>query len=457
MSQDAYDAIVIGSGPAGSAAASTLAEQGQRVAQIERGRLGGTCLNVGCDPTKTLIYTARLLHLAQRAGDWGVRARDVGADWESVLARVQRIITTLRGGTNEEARADLASKGIEVISGFAQFRSPHEVAVGQRVVSAPHICICTGGHAIAPPIPGLHEAGFVTHVEAVDLHPLPSRMAILGGATQGLEFAQLFARFGVAVTVLERDPSLLDKEDPELARLLCDQLRHEGVRLEAGTEVRRVERSGDIRRLILRQSQSDETLQVDQILITAGRAPNLEDLALDAAGVKTEHHGIVVDATLRTSVPHIWAAGDVADSLPFTHVAHAQGQLVGRNALAAMPQAFTTQAVPWVTFTDPELAHVGQTEEELRKQGISYQTRRLSFTNVERAVMNGETAGMVKLLIADDGHIVGGHILGAHAGELIAPVVLAMRHGLTADQIAATILPYPTLAEGVRWATAVQP
>ncbi len=452
MAEQAYDLLVIGAGAAGSSAVSDARKDGRRVALVERNILGGTCLNYGCDPTKTLLDTARLLYRARHSGEYGLRISQAQLDWPQVLARVQQVILHLRGGTNEQASAQLARQGIDVLQGEASFVTPHKLEVAGSSIEAERIIIATGCETVVPPIEGLHEAGFITNVQAVSLPTLPRRLAIIGGGAIGIEFAQLFSRFGVEVTVLERSPQLLDKEDRELADQLCELLSSkERIRLETGAELRRVQKDGACKRLTVRHhSGAEEELVVDEILLALGRHPELESLHPEAAGVKTGKKGIEVDATLRTNVPHIWAAGDVTGEYQFTHVAAEQGKLAARNAFARQAQPFDDRAIPWATFTDPALAHVGKTEEQLREAGTTYHVGRASFSQNERAIIEGETAGLVKLLVDAQGQILGGHILAAHGDDLLAPIVLAMHARIPVTELAATILPYPTLSEAVR-------
>jgi pyruvate/2-oxoglutarate dehydrogenase complex dihydrolipoamide dehydrogenase (E3) component len=448
-----YDLLVIGAGPAGSGAAWAAAEQGYRVALIERDKIGGTCLNYGCDPTKALLQTAHVLHGARHADRYGVCISGAEADWPEVQARVRELLDQMRGGSDEQARKNLAKKGIDVLKGEACFHSAHEIALGDQMIRAEQIIIASGSQAVVPDIMGLCDAGFITHKQAVNLPKLPRRLAIIGGGSIGIQFAQMFHRFGVQVTVLEPAPTFLAKEDRDLANMLCGLLCDEGIRIEIGVELFSVRRDGANKRLTFGcPGRSEEVLQVDEILLTVGYKPVLGPLNLAAAGVEVGEDGIEVDQTLRTSAPHIWAAGDVLGGYQFTHVAYDQGRMAAHNAFAAKPRSFDDRLIPWVIYTAPELAHAGRTEEQLREAGIAYQVGRKPMSEVERAVANRQTDGLVKLLVADDGAILGGHILGANAGELIATVVLAMRGGLTAETLATTMLPYLTMAEGVRWA-----
>ncbi|MFL5586075.1 MAG: dihydrolipoyl dehydrogenase family protein, partial [Ktedonobacteraceae bacterium] len=255
------------------------------------------------------------------------------------------------------------------------------------------------------------------------------------------------------VTVLERSSIILDKEDREVADTLCSLLEKEGLRLETSAELKRIQRDAQGKCLTIRCGErAEEQLVVDEILLAIGRQPSLASLHLEKAGVKTSKKGIEVDATLRTNVPHIWAAGDVTGGLQFTHVAYEQGKLAAHNAFAQEPQPFGDRVIPWVTFSDPALAHVGKTEEQLRQEKVEYRATRMYFKDVERAIAEGATTGLVKLLVDKQGRILGGHILAPRAGDLLAPIILAMHAGLSAETVASTIMPYPTMIEGVRWA-----
>lgn len=301
-----------------------------------------------------------------------------------------------------------------------------------------------------PQIDGLKEAGFITNVQAVALPTLPRRLAVIGGGTIGLEFAQMFHRFGVEVTVLERGSTFLDKEDREMAENLCDMLEKEGIRLENNTELKRVQSSGASKRLTLRCGErTEEELEVDEILMAIGRRPNLQSLHLEAAGVQANEKGSVVDKTLRTTVPHIWAAGDIASPYQFTHVATKQGELTAHNAFAQEPQPFDDSVISWVTFTSPALAHVGKTEEQLQENDIQYRVAHVSMGENERAIMMGETEGFIKLLVDSDGKILGGHILASNGDNLLAPIVLAMQANIPMTTLASTMQAYPTLAESI--------
>ena len=454
MTKNEFDLIVIGSGGAGSTAAGTAAGMGKRVALIERDKLGGTCLNYGCDPTKTLLHTASVLYHARHASALGLRIPQAEADWSAVQAHVRQVQETIRGGTPEQARAGIAAQGVDLFMGEAMFTSPHEVRVNGEILRGKRFIIATGTVALIPPdIEGLAETGYITNVEAVSLPELPKRLVVIGAGPIGLEFAQMFSRFGTQVVVLERGKQALPLEDRELAMALCSQLTTEGIRLEFGAEMRCGEINERGKHIHVHSKDGKkEDLAADQLLVAVGRRPALDALNLEAAGVQYTEEGITTDATLRTNVPHIWAAGDITSKYQFTHVASDQGELVAHNVFARKPKEFDDRVIPWVTFTDPELARVGLSEADLKKAKIKYRVGRAYFNKLDRAIANDQTFGSVKLLADADGKILGGHILGANAGELIAPVVYAMRFGLTVKKMAGAMLPYPTMSEAVRWA-----
>lgn len=450
---DSYECVVIGAGPGGQSAATAVAARGVSVALIERDKLGGTCHNYGCDPTKTLLHVAHMLHQMRHAERFGLRVAGAEADWPQVQAWVRQVLDQMQGGSEEDARADIEKQGIDLIIGEAAFTSPHDITVGERTIRAKHVILAPGTQAAVPPIEGLAETGYITNVEAVALDVLPRRLAIIGSGPIGVEFAQLFARFGVQVTVLERAPVLLETEDRELADELCGLLTDEGIRFETNVELRAVRREADGKLLTFTAGEKGEqTLIVDEIMVAAGRKPALDGLQLERAGVETTKKGISVDATLRTNVPHIWAIGDIASPFQFTHVAGAQGALAAQNAFTVQPMPFDSRVIPWGVYTSPELAHVGKTEEELRDEGTAYQVARIPFAQNDRAIATGSTSGHVKLLVGANGLLLGGHILSQNAGDLIAPVVLAMRQGLSLDALAETMLPYPTFAAAVKQA-----
>ena len=448
-----FDLIVIGAGAAGSTIAGEARALGASVALVERWKVGGTCLNAGCDPTKTLVRSAEVLHLARTAGDYGIAVEAARVDWPAVRRRVEHVIDTIRGGDGD---ANIRATGVDLRKGDARFVGPHEVEVGGDRLRGDRIVVATGARAHVPPIPGLVEAGFATNVEAVAFDALPRSLAILGAGVVATEFAQIFRRFGVEVTVLNRRDRILPREDADLATELEAVLRREGVRIEPSVRAERVERVNGIARIhVAGDGGAPFVVEAETILLATGRVPVVAGLDLDAAGIAHGPDGIVVDRTLRTSLPHVWAAGDVIKGArPFTHVADAQAKVVVHNALGGGPmREFDDRVVPWVVFTDPELARVGPTEAEARAAGLDVAVASYRFRGLDRAITATQTDGLVKLLAdRSSGRLVAGHLLGAHAGELLPEVALAVRLGLPASALSDTLHAYPTFAEGVFWA-----
>jgi len=454
-----YDLVVIGAGAAGSTAAGEAVGRGARVALVERWKVGGTCLNAGCDPTKTLVRSAEVLHLARTAGRFGIAVEGARADWPAVNRRVAGVIETIRGGDGDR---NVRASGIHLVKGDARFVSPHEIEVvvdggGVERLRAERVIVATGAAAWVPPITGLREAGFLTNVEAVALPALPRSLAIVGGGVVAVEFAQIFARFGVAVTVLAGRDRLLPREEADLTDVLRDVLEREGIRVETGIRVTGVESRDGLKCLTGERGERPEriTCNVESILLAAGRRPATAGLGLEAAGVEYGDTGILVDAELRTSAPHIWAVGDVvANGYAYTHVADYQARIAEHNALSGRPpRSADYRAVPWAVFTDPELARVGLTEAEARAAGRDVKTATVRVGDLARAIASDETDGLVKL-VADrvTGHLLGGHVLAARGGEMLGEVALALRLRLPAAAIAETIHAYPTFSEAVFWA-----
>jgi pyruvate/2-oxoglutarate dehydrogenase complex dihydrolipoamide dehydrogenase (E3) component len=445
------DLIVIGAGAAGSTAAAEARAQGASVAMIERWKVGGTCLNAGCDPTKALVRAARALHEARHASRFGILVENAAADWPAVIARVDRVIDTIRGGDGD---ANIRAMGIDLRKGHARFRAPGEIEVNGERLRGTAIIIATGARAAIPPIPGLCEAGYITNIEAVTLPTLPAALAIIGTGIIALEFAQIFARFGVQVTMLGRNQRLIPLEEPELATMLRAALEDEGVRIETGVTVEQVERVPCGKRLTARRDDKPLAVDVDEILVAAGRTPNADDLGLEVAGVMANAGGIVVDAHLRTTAPGVWAAGDCVAGAPrYTPVADRRARIAAANALGARPaRRADSAATPVAVFTDPELGRVGLTEDRARAAGFTVRAEMVPMRDLARAVISGETAGAVKL-VADDasGRLLGGRVLAAGGAELLGEIALAVRLGLDCGAIAGTLHAYPTLSEGVYW------
>jgi pyruvate/2-oxoglutarate dehydrogenase complex dihydrolipoamide dehydrogenase (E3) component len=446
-----WDLVVIGSGAAGSTVAVGIAGRGYRVALVERGAIGGTCLNVGCDPTKTLVRVAQVAHLARGAARFGLATGEVTVDWPAVRAHVGEVIDAIRGGDGEE---NLREHGVEVIREHGRFVDGATVVAGDHRLCADQLLIATGASAEVPPIAGLARTGYLTSDDIPALEALPASIAILGTGPIGVEYAQVLARLGVQVTLIGTRGHILNREEPVLRDALLEVLREEGIRWEPSLRVGRATTRRGAK--VLQGERDGEMVEIEAaaILVATGRAPNVDRLGLAEAGVQTAGHGVLVDSRLRTTNPAIYAAGDVTGIYPFTHVADYQARIVEHNLLDRdQPRQADYRVVPWVTYTDPELARVGLTEEEAKVGGFDVVTATVPFADLPRALTRGERAGMVRLVVdRARGTVLGGHVLGAGAGELIGEIAVAMEARLPVEAIARTIHPYPTMAEGLFWA-----
>lgn len=447
-----FDLIVIGAGAAGSSVASSAAERGFSVALIEEWKVGGTCLNTGCDPTKTLVRSAEVAHLARTSDRFGINVSDVRIDWPAIQRRVNTVIDTIRGGDGDQNLRDL---GITLIKEHGRFIDADHVVAGDETLTADRFLIATGAKNRIAEIEGLAEIGYVTNNDLLDLRQLPDSVVIIGGGIVGVEFAQILARLRVEVTLIGSRGTILPREDPELSEALLTVLRSEGVRWEPNTRITRAARRAAAKVVMGERADGEQVeIEADEILIATGRAPNIERLGLDDAGIALSGRGIVVDATMRTTNAQVYAVGDVTGIYPFTHVADYQARIAEHNLLEDGPPVKSDyRVVPWVTFCDPELARVGLTEDEARAGAYDVVTATVPFADLPRAMTMDERHGMVRLVVdRQDRKILGGHVLGAGAGELIGEIAVVMEQGLPVDAIAATIHPYPTMSEAVFWA-----
>ncbi|HEV2528296.1 MAG TPA: FAD-dependent oxidoreductase [Thermomicrobiales bacterium] len=460
-----FDVLVIGAGPAGSHMASSLNEAGYSVAQAEEWRVGGTCLNAGCDPTKTMLESAHLLHRARHAAELGLVIPQASVDWNALRSRVRAVQAMIRGGDPAQGDQNVRDEGITLFKATARFIDAHTVelsgdegAGAERItaerITADRIVIATGAEEVRPPIEGLDEANVLTNVEIVDIDALPRRLAIIGGGTISTEFGQMFQRLGVEVTIIGSDERMMPKEEPSLSDALESVLARDGVRFIGGMKVTRIEWRGSEQVLTGedRDGNNSEVALADMILLAAGRKPNV-DLGLDSAGVEYDDQaGIAVDAFARTNVPHIWAIGDCATSHRFTHVASFQASILAGNIRKEIagdgePKRVSGQVIPWVTFTEPELARVGMTEAEAMDAGLDIVTAQMPIAEQTRPLAANKQDGLVKLVVErGSGRILGGHVLSARAGEMLSEIVLAMQHDLPVSAISGTIHSYPTFS-----------
>lgn len=438
--------VVIGAGSAGLVASLIAATVKAKVTLVERDRMGGDCLNTGCVPSKALIRSARIADYARRAEEFGLAPVDVTVRFPEVMARVHAVIRAIEPHDSVER---FTSLGVDCVQGEARVISPWQVQVGDRVITTRNIVIASGGRPKIPAIPGLDSVSFLTSDTVWELQELPPRLLVLGAGPIGCELAQAFARLGSEVTLLTHAPRLLPREDEEISEMVATGLRNAGIRVITGVEPESFEstNSGSLCRV----SAGGEPVEFDQLLLAVGRTPNTEGMGLEQLGIGTNRAGhLQVDDHLRTAVPTIYAAGDVAGPYLFTHMASHQAWYAAVNALFGRFRKFRVDysVVPWATFTDPEVARVGLNEQEAASQGVAFDVTRYDISDLDRAIADGEASGMVKVLTRKGSdRILGATIVGYHAAELINEFVLAMKHGIGLNKILGTIHIYPTLSE----------
>lgn len=457
MAQYDFDYIVIGGGAAGLTAAGIAANAGVKTMMIERERLGGDCTWTGCVPSKALLHAAHLAHHAREASAFGIDA-EVTVDFSRVMAHVH----ALREEVYEDADAPeiFEGFGIEVVHGDARFVNDHTIEitaeasgdshhVEKRRVTGRMFIICSGGRAAPPPIDGLDSVDYLTNETLFEITEQPEQLAIVGSGPIGIEMGQAFNRLGTSVTIIDRAGRILGRDDPEHADVLRQRLEEEGVRFVFDMTVERVEASGD-GGLTLHLS-GGETLEADQLLIATGRKPNIETLNLDDAGIEYTEKGVSVNDKCRTSQSHIYAAGDCTGEYALTHMSEHMAKVATTNAVLKVPSTIDRDGVPWTTFSDPELAHLGASEKELEESGTDFVTYHFPYTKVDRGITEGKTIGSIKVFATKwRGKILGASVLGERAGELMQIFAVAMKAGTSLQSIADTIFAYPTYALGAR-------
>jgi pyruvate/2-oxoglutarate dehydrogenase complex dihydrolipoamide dehydrogenase (E3) component len=438
------DLCVIGAGSGGLSVAAAAAQLGASVVLIEKGKMGGDCLNYGCVPSKALIAAAKQAYLLGQGEKFGIAKRRAQVDYEKVHDHIHGVIAAIAPNDSVERFTGL---GVTVIEAAAEFRDARTVIAGDNEVKARRFVVATGSSAGIPPVDGLIDVPYLTNETIFDLTKLPSKLIILGGGPIGMELAQAHRRLGAQVTVLEMfEP--LGKDDPELTRFVLDKIKEEGVTIRSGVKVLEVSETdrGGIA-VTIEDGGRSETLNGTHILVAAGRIPNVEGLNLEAAGIKYSRRGIEVTKGLRTTNRKAYAIGDVAGGFQFTHMANYHAGLVIRNALFRLPVKVDNTKIPWVTFTDPELAHVGLNENQARERHGRISVLRWPFAENDRAQAERRTEGLVKVICSRRGRIVGASIVGAHAGELIQPWSLAISSGLKIKAMTDMVVPYPTYGE----------
>ncbi len=444
-----YNLVVIGAGTAGLVTAAGAAGLGAKVALIDRGLLGGDCLNVGCVPSKALIASARRAAWHRTSTEFGVRAGSLDVDFAEVMQRMRR----LRAGISPHDSAERFSKlGVDVYFGQGTFTSSHSVEVAGQTLQFRKAVIATGARAAELPIPGLKEAGYLTNESLFSLTDLPKRLIVIGGGAIGCEMAQSFARFGSAVSLIEMAPHILIREEHDAAMIVQRSLQRDGVQMVVNAKVIRVELQGSEKVVVVEQNHQERRIIGDEILVGTGRTPNVAGLGLDAGGVQAHpQKGIEVNDRLQTTNRNIYAAGDVCSQYKFTHSADFLARIVIQNALFYGRAKASSLIIPWCTYTAPEIAHVGIYPEEARQQGTKLQSFTLPFSELDRAILEGEEEGFVRIHCRKGSdRILGATIVAPYAGDLIAEIVMAMKHGIGLRKIASVIHPYPTQAEAIR-------
>jgi len=449
-----YDLVVIGAGTAGLVVAAGAAglDLGLKVALIERHLMGGDCLNVGCVPSKCVIQSARVAGQVRNSQRLGIDPLGPVVNFGRVMERMRQV----RSGISHHDSAQRFQKlGVDVFRGMGQFLKSGQVQVGEQVLNYKKAVIATGARALQPEIPGLEAVGFLTNETVFNLTEAPKRLAVIGGGPIGCELAQAFQNLGSQVVLLHRGSQVLNKEDPDAAAIVQAQLQADGMQVVLNSQVQGVAATPEGKVITYRSGDREQTVTVDEILVGAGRVPNLEGLNLEAVGVAYDRRGVQVNDYLQTSNANIYAAGDICMDWKFTHAADAAARIVIKNTLFSpfgLGRAkLSSLVMPWVTYTTPEVAQVGRSEQELRQQGIAFKTIKIDFKQVDRALADGETEGFVKIhYTAGSDQILGATIVASHAGEMISEITMAIVHNIGLSKLSTVIHPYPTQAEAIK-------
>ena len=444
-----YNLVAIGAGTAGLISAIGTTGLGGKVALIERHLMGGDCLNVGCVPSKALIAPSHLAKKMRTAAEFGLTPAEVAKeDFPKVMERLRKIRADI---SNNDSAKRYSEKGVDVFIGEAKFTGRHTVEVGGKTIKFKKAVITTGARALHPDIQGLEEAGFLTNETVFNLTERPDHLMVIGGGPIGCELAQAFRRLGSKVTIIER-ARFLPREDPEASAILAESFRRDGIEVLLDSTVEKVSAEGGVKRVHLAQNGKALTVEGDQLMVGAGRVPNVGNLGLEKAGVEyDERGGIHVNDHLRTSNPNIYAAGDCCMQYKFTHAADVAAQIVIQNALFGGRKKLSAANMPWCTYTDPEIAHVGIYEHDAGEKGIETDHYKFEMAENDRAQAEGDTEGFVKVVVKKGtDHILGATIVAAHAGEMISEISVAMAAGMGLGKIGGVIHPYPTQSEAIK-------
>ncbi len=447
-----YNLTVVGGGSAGLVSSYIAAAVKAKVALIERHKMGGDCLNTGCVPSKALIRSAKMVAYANRAQEFGFRSTTVEYEFAEVMERVQRVITKVEPHDSIERYSNL---GVECLTGEATIRSPWEVEINGKTISSRAIIVATGARPMVPPIPGLDQIDYLTSDTVWNLRQRPERMVVLGGGPIGCELAQSFQRLGVKVSLIQRGPQVMPREDVEVSQLVRQRFEQEGMSVLTGHTAQRFEIQDEEKFVVCEFEGEEVRVGFDQVLIALGRKANISGFGLEELGVTLNDNGTVAaDPFLTTNYPNIYVCGDVTGPYQFTHTAAHQAWYAAVNALFAPLKRFKADysVIPWATYTDPEVARVGLNELEAKEQGIAYEVTHYGIDDLDRAIADEEDHGLVKVLtVPGKDKILGVTIAGSHAGDLIAEFVTAMKYGLGLNKILGTIHIYPTLAEANKY------
>jgi pyruvate/2-oxoglutarate dehydrogenase complex dihydrolipoamide dehydrogenase (E3) component len=453
MATQNYDAVVIGAGQAGVPLATTLAKAGRKTALVEREHVGGTCINEGCTPTKTMVASAKVAYFDRRSEDYGVSNGQVAVDMIRVRERKRDIVESFRSGGEKR----LADAGVELIRGEARFSGPRELEVtlngGEAVqLSADNIFINVGARPANPPVEGLDSVPTLNSTTIMELDEVPDHLLVLGGSYVGLEFAQMFRRFGSGVTVVQRGKQLMSREDTDVAEAVAEIMRQDGIEVLLSTQTQRVEQ-GNVGKIRLRVStpEGERRLEGSHLLVAAGRPPNTDRLNLEAAGIETDKRGqIKVNERLETNVEGVYALGDVKGGPAFTHISYDDFRIVRTNLLEGGNATITDRKVPYTVFIDPQLGRAGLSEQEAREQGLNIRVAKIPMSYVARAIEVDETRGFMKAVVdADTDQILGCAILGVEGGEIAAMLQIAMMGGVPYTTLRDTVFSHPTLSESL--------
>lgn len=444
-----YDALIIGAGQAGTPLSFALADHGWSVALVEQDHLGGTCVNTGCTPTKTMIHRAQVAYYAENAQRWGVRARDVGVDLAKIVAQKNQVVQEDRD--NLRKGMDDRRTKLHLLHGRAQFIGTKQVRVGDQVLDSERIFINSGARANVPSISGLNAVKYLTNETVMNLTVVPGHLVVLGGGYVGLEFGQMFRRFGSQVTLIQNGGQIVSREDPEIAAELERALVAEGIRFVYNARTTQVEEKDGSIALTIEQGGTKTVVSGSHLLVATGRRPNTEELALDKAGVALNRDGTIkVNNKLETNIPGIWALGDVKGGPAFTDISYNDFQIVYANLVEGATRTIDKRIVPYCVFTDPQLGAVGLTEKEARAQGYKLKIGKAPMSKVARAIERDETAGLMKIVVdATNDRVLGARILSTDGGETVYVIYTLMLAGAPYTLLKGAVYIHPTMAEGL--------